>query len=399
MTAVQATGKTVASALGTPLADVLLRTRRLLGAAAHDVSAGVTVADMLRIGRVVDATGDENPLFLDPNHGARSWWRTLIAPPSFVLAVRGPESRGALPAGAVDVVDLLTRIELWWQDHVRLGDRVGATLQILGAGPGPRWRDRDTIEIVSRAAYRTEGREVASAMGTVRLHPLRFGRELFVEREMHRYGEEDVARLVDHLDRDPRPRGSRPRFFDDVAVGDRLPQMTKGPLTWSDLITWIIAEGRPVIAGNLLHKQPVEGPASQLLDPVTAWPIRQARQPREDPQACRGVGFPAPPARPALLAALAVQLITTWMGDDAFLRRLAVSLETPCLYGDSILLSGQVGDKFVQRIGGKRYFGVWLEISGTNQLSERVLDAQGLVFLPARGHPIELPVDLHLPQG
>src|SRR5207253_10621615 len=100
MTAVQATGKAVAGALGTPLAEVLLETRRLLGAAAYDVPAGIKVADMLRIGRVVEAAGDENPLFLDPNHGAQSWWRTVIAPPSFVLAVQGPESRGALPEGA-----------------------------------------------------------------------------------------------------------------------------------------------------------------------------------------------------------------------------------------------------------------------------------------------------------
>ena len=394
-----AAGDAVDAAPGPPLAEVLTRTRRLLGCPAEDVPVGVSVADALRIGRVVEATGDENPLFLDPNYGARSWWRTLIAPPSFVLAILGPESRGALDAGATDVVDILGRIEVWWRDHVRLGDRVGASLQVGRAGWGPPWRGRDTIDILSRAVYRADGREVASATGTVRVHALRFGQELVVEREMHRYGEDDIARLAGQLDRDPQPRGPRPRFFEDVSVGDRLPEMTKGPLTWSDLVTWIIAEGRAVIAGNLLREEPAEGPGSRRRNPVTGWPIADSRLLREDLQACREVGFPAPPARPTLLAALVIQLITTWMGDDAFLRHLAVSLESPALYGDSILLSGRVADKFTQRIGNTRYHAVWLEMSGTNQLAERVLSADGLVFLPARGHPVELPVDHSAPPG
>lgn len=394
-----ATGAAVDAAPGPPLAEVLTRTRRLLGCPAQDVPAGVTIADALRIGRVVEATGDENPLFLDPNHGARSWWRTLVAPPSFILAIQCPESRGALEAGAIDVVDLLAQIELWWRDHIRLGDRVLASLQVVGAEPGPRWRGRDTIDILSRAGYRADGREVAGATGTVRIHPLRYGQELFVEREVHQYSKEEVARLAGYLDRDPRPRGSRPRFFDDVSVGDRLPEMMKGPLTWSDLITWIIAEGRAVVAGNLLHEEPTQEPRPGRLNPVTGWPISDPRLMREDLQACREVGFPAPPARPTLLAALAAQLVTTWMGDDSFLRHLSISLEAPALYGDSILLSGVVTDKFTQRVGDKRYHGVWLEISGTNQLAERVLDAGGLVFLPARGHPVELPVDDSRPLG
>jgi len=393
------TGQPADAAPGPPLAEVLTGTRRLLGCHAGDVPVGVSVADALRIGRVVEATGDENPLFLDPGYGARSWWRTLIAPPSFVLAVMGPESRGALEAGTADVVDILGRIELWWRDHVRLGDRVGASLELVGAGPGPPWRGRDTVDVLSRARYLADGREVATAVGTVRIHPLRHGHELFVEREMHRYGDDEVGRLVGHLDRDPEPRGSRPRFFEDVSVAERLPEMMKGPLNWSDLITWIIAEGRAVVAGNLLREEPAAGRGSGRLHPVTGWPVADRRNLREDLQACREVGFPAPPARPALLAALAIQLVTTWMGDDAFLRHLSISLDAPALYGDGILLSGRVADKFTQRIGGRRYHAVWLEITGTNQLAERVLGAEGLVFLPARGHPVELPVDPSGPPG
>lgn len=376
-----------------PLTGVLARTRRLLGCSAGDVPAGVSVADALRIGRVVEATGDENPLFLDPGYGARSWWRTLIAPPSFVLAILGPESRGGLDLGTADVLDVLGRIELWWRDHVRLGDRVGAGLQVLGAAPGPPWRGRETIDVLSRAVYHADGREVAGATGTVRLYPLRLGHELFVEHEIHRYSEEEIGQLVARLDRDPRLRGSRPRFFEDVSVADRLPEMTKGPFTWSDLITWIIAEGRAEVAGNLQQDGPAAGRPSPRPHPVTGWPVADPRLLREDLQACRDVGFPAPPARPALLAALAIQLVTTWMGDDAFLRHLDVSLEAPALYGDSILLSGRVADKFTQQIGGRRYHAVWLEISGTNQLAEPVLRAGGLVFLPARGHPVQLPID------
>ena len=374
------------------LSSLLVETRRLLGSAAEDVPRGVAVADWLRISRVAEATGDSNPLFLDPRHGVRTWWRTMVAPPAFVLAIAVPESAGALHARPYGAVDLLCHIELWWDDHIHLGDRVAGDVRLLRAERGPPWRGRETVEITSRSVFRSGGREVASATGVVRVHPLRLSQELFVERDLHRYGPGEVGDLIRRLDAEPCPRGARPRFADDVFVGEALPDVVRGPLTWSDLITWIIAEGRPALAGNLHHRELAAQPGRVIANAATGWPISDRRHAREDLQACTSVGFPAPCARPALVVALATQVVTTWMGDDGFLRHLAASLEAPVLYGDVLSLSGQVIDKLTQRSAGKVYSGVWIETQARNQLGERVLTARALVFLPRPGQPVEVPV-------
>ncbi len=374
------------------LSSLLVETRRQLGAPAKDVPPGVSQADWLRISRVVAATGDQNPLYLDPNYGALLWWRTMLAPPAFVLAAQVPESSGALDLQPYPAVDLLNRIELWWYDHIRLGQRVESTLDIVGAQLGPTWRERDTVEVISRAEFRSSEVRLASATGVVRVHPLAGGSELFVERAMHSYDTTDIGSLAEALEADPGPRGTYPRFAEDVTIGDVLPDVTRGPFTWSDLVTWIIAEGRALAAGNLRYKAYPSEPESPYVNPATGWPISDRRSAREDLIACRSAGFPAPCARPALIVALGTQVVTNWMGDDAFLRHFSCTLQEPVLYGDTIRFCGSVIDKCRQRIGKSDYVGTWLELNARNQLNETVLAASALVFLPTRSRPVELPV-------
>jgi acyl dehydratase len=374
------------------LASLLRDTRERLGRSADDVPAGVQVADLLNIGRVVEATGDDNPLYLDPEYGARSQWGTLLAPPAFVLAVRVPESSGTLDVSGGGL-DLLSQVEICWQDHIRLGDRVSSSLRLAGAEPGPEWRGRETVEVTSRAVYSGDHGVVATATGVVRVYPLRFGEELFVERALYRYEDDEIERIAAGLDSELPRRGSRPRFGSETAVGEDLPAVVRGPFTWSELVTWIVAEGRAVAAGNLHHRELVSRPGSIRANPVTGWPVADRREAREDPQACADVGFPAPCARPALIVALATQLVSSWMGDDAFLRRLTVSLESPVLYGDTVFLSGCVADRLAESSGDREYDAVRLELAARNQIGQPVFSGSALLFLPEPGRPVVLPVE------
>ena len=90
--------------------------------------------------------------------------------------------------------------------------------------------------------------------------------------------------------------------------------------------------------------------------------------------------------------ALAIQAITHWMSDDGFLRRIAVQLPQPFIYGDVMRLTGSVTDKYTQRSGDQTYHAVDVTLRGTNQRGESVLDAQAVVYLPERGMPVSLPV-------
>src|SRR3954447_23988283 len=77
------------------VAEFIQASRRLIGFWADDVARGTSTADWISIHRFVEATGDENPLYLDAYYGAGSAHGTMLAPPTFVLAVHVPESTGA----------------------------------------------------------------------------------------------------------------------------------------------------------------------------------------------------------------------------------------------------------------------------------------------------------------
>ena len=71
-------------------------------------------------------------------------------------------------------------------------------------------------------------------------------------------------------------------------------------------------------------------------------------------------------------------LITNWMGDDGFLRRLSVQVRAPGIYGDRQTYRGQVTDK------DEREAAVRIEITGTNQEGEVSTKGDALVVLPRR---------------
>ncbi|MBI3978081.1 MAG: MaoC family dehydratase N-terminal domain-containing protein [Chloroflexi bacterium] len=366
--------------------------RRLIGQQVADVPAGTAISDWASIERVADATGDDNPLFCDVRYGAASYHRTMLAPPAFVLAVRTPNSTGALYQKPYGYLDLLGHADIEWNEHIILGDRLTGDIRVVGAGEGPAWRGRRTAKVVSEVTYSKDGRPFARARGAVKLYPIARGSESFVDRDIYRYSDEEITQLERELDATPPCRGRVPRFWDDVAAGDALPRLVKGPLTLSDLMAWLVAEAKPVKLGGLVHKDVLAMPGRARPNPSTDWPHWDVDQEREDLQSCKDSGFPGPIGRESMRLALASQLITHWMGDDAFLRRLSVSLPNPFIYGDTMRLTGSVRDKFTQQHGGRTYYAVEVEISGTNQLGETVLAGTAQVFLPRSGEQVVLPI-------
>ena len=381
---------------GTAIERFIRDSRRLIGHDAADVPPGTTIADWVAIERFLNATGDENPLYRDPNYGAASAHSTMLAPPTFVLAVRTPTSAAALYQGDYEgLLPLLTGADLEWTDDIRLGDRIDADLRVGAVRQGPEWKGRQTAQVESEATYRKLGgsRPFARARGTTTLYPVkRGGEERFVDREIYSYSDDEVHQLERELDAESAPRGGRPRTWRDVKPGDALPTLVKGPLTLSDLMTWAVAEAKPIKLGGLIYKEVVANPGRMRTNPSTNWPYWDAEHEAEDLQSCRDAGFAGPYGRGAMRVALAGHLITHWMGDEGFLRRLSVQLPHPFMYGDVMRLGGTVSDSYTQRLGGQVYHAVEVTLSGVNQLGETVLSGEAVVYLPDPGKPVVLPI-------
>jgi acyl dehydratase len=380
---------------GTGIDRYLRDGRRAVGQKGTDVAAGTGVADWLAIERMLNGIGDENQLFRDPNYGAASWHRTMLAPPSFVLAVRTPTSAGSLNQGDYEgLLPMLTEAEIEWDDHIRLGDRLDSDIRVTRVHEGPEWKGRKTGHVHSGVEYIKQGaaRPFARATGISTLYPIKRGQEKFIEREIYSYSDEEIAQLEQDLQNSPEERGSRPRYWNNVNVGDSLGTMVKGPLTLSDLMSWMVGEAKPIKLGGLVHKEVMANPGRRTTNPSTNWPYWDADQEAEDIQSSQDAGFPGPYGRGAMRVGLATHLLTNWMGDDAFLRRISVQLPNPFIYGDVMRLSGEVTDKFTQQIGDHTYNAVEISLSGVNQLGETVLSGSATVFLPNPGFPVELPV-------
>ncbi len=71
-------------------------------------------------------------------------------------------------------------------------------------------------------------------------------------------------------------------------------------------------------------------------------------------------------------------LITNWMGDDGFLRRLYVQVRRPVIYGDVVTYSGKVAE--ADAAGAT----VKIEIAATNQEGEVATAGRAEVELPRR---------------
>lgn len=392
-------GTTLSQPSSGQMADIeafIREARRAVGQKGDDVPNGVNVADWLSIERLLNGTGDENPLFRDAYYGASSAHYTMLAPPSFLLAVRTPtsvatlhdrERGGSLP--------LLTEAELEWDDNIRLGDRLENDLRVARVQAGPEWRGRTTARVVSEATYFKAGaaRPFARATGVTTVYPTpRGGREKFIERELYQYSDAEIARIEADLAAEPPRRGNQPRYWSETAEGAELPTLVKGPLSLSDFMAWIVAEAKPLKLGALVYKDVLANPGRKVTNLSTNWPFWDADQEPEDIQSCQDAGFPGPYGRGAMRVALAIHGLTHWMGDDGFLRRIAVQLPQPFIYGDVMRLSGTVTDKFTQQVGDRTYHAVEVSLRGINQLNESVLDARAVVYLPEPGMPVTLPV-------
>ena len=119
-----------------------------------------------------------------------------------------------------------------------------------------------------------------------------------------------------------------PRLIEDVQVGDRLPELLKGPLTVTEIIGWVLGWGSPMaMTGRMLSTSLTSRPGAGLhhADGV-ADTIEAAHW---DLDLARAAGFEGPFDFGAQRISWAAHLVTDWCGDAGFLLELDVRLNGP----------------------------------------------------------------------
>lgn len=319
---------------------------------------------------------DDNPLWVNSEYAQAGPFGQLVAPPSFLCSVLYPALHGA-PV-SVPLSSLIVELGYDWFEPVRVGDRIQAAARQVDAIESRDREGRPLALIVSTVKYWNQhGRLVAEAHATV----ARAAQEsdlLLVDREVYRYPAGNLQAIKDAQCREHRSGRSSPTAS-QLAVGDQLPELVRGPLTIGDLVCWQAAVGPAYRPGSLGYQDTVNSPHTTVVHPVTGWPVKSSQQ-HEDFLLSTQRGMPVPFDNGVMRLAWVSPLLTNWIGDHGTLLRLSVELRAPNLYGDTTWYRGRIAAVVENGQDSE----VTVDLTGENQLGEATMTGQATVRLPGQ---------------
>lgn len=327
------------------------------------------------------ATGDRNPLYLDEGYARESRYGGLIAPPCQLYAFSRISIgyRGGLPG-----VHSFFAGSWWrWHEPIRAGERIDAEVTF-----------KDLVELPSRFAGRmfkqislirflgNDGRELARAESWGMRVERRAAREtgkykqLELAKPYTRKQLDEIARLYAR----EQCRGREPLCFEDVSIGEAIPQIVRGPYTATTAVAFEQAWGGLFIKAHgywfdYLSRHPAAGVPNVYNIPEPPEAVHW------DTPLARSVGVPeAYDYGPERIAWLATML-TNWIGDDGFLSELYCEVRRFNLIGDLTYCRGRVVSKDVR---DGRSGAVKLDIEAVDQRGDTTANGWAIVILPCR---------------
>lgn len=120
---------------------------------------------------------------------------------------------------------------------------------------------------------------------------------------------------------DEKRTGNQTIYWEDESVGQEIPPIVRAPLTIGDMVCWNAALGSFYKAGRLGYLDLLRSPHAAVPNPIIGWKVKYSQQ-HEDFNLALQRGMPGPFDNGVMGFAWVCPLITNWMGDDGWLRRL-----------------------------------------------------------------------------
>lgn len=353
-------------------------------------------ADTLR--NWCNGIGDLNPLYREPGYGAQTRHGGQVGHPMFPMAYGWVgRTRWGLPG----VHGFYAGNDWELIRHVRPGDRLSAIERVVGVEEKQsQFSGRLVLQYVEASYFNQRGELVARALGTCTRHERRAAREAgkYKEITQHEYTNEQRDRIDEMVLAEPRNiRGQAVRYWEDVAEGEELPTIARGPLSLMDTMGFLVGSGRGHTHGVVLQAA-VKHPGHFFRNPEAGGGVEYTGIGHHRESVAKEVGVPGTydygPQRSAWMATL----VTNWMGDAGFLKRVRTEMRRFNIVGDTTFCKGRVVRKYVKDRTGL----VDIEIAAENQRGEVTTPGLATVALPSRD--VKLPVfvdgssvDLELP--
>lgn len=343
-------------------------------------------ASRLAIMRFCEGIGDDNPLWTDPGYGASTPHGGLIAPPSFIFACLASVQFGWRGLGGFHAETILN-----FHRTIDLGDRITPRVIFDGFdGPDESNFGGRRIKDYIRQEYRNQNDElvatfICSRMRFERGEMQKRAATRAVTREItlpHPWTEDEIAAIEADILAES-PRGSNPRYWEDVAVGDEIDTITKGPLGLTDFIAFIAAGAAPIprvaahsVSLKRYRKHPkwaFRDPRTHALEPVYSVHYNDYAAQLQGAQIAYDVGIQR--------TCWQIHSLTNWMGDTGFLKAANSQYRAHVYLSDVVRLSGRVVAKEIDTDGDHV---VRLETKAMNQRGQNVMPGSAVVALPSR---------------
>ena len=343
--------------------------------------------------------GDLNPLYRDLEYGRLSRHGSVVAHPNFPMAFGWV---GRTRWGLSGVHGFYAGNDWEFFRHIRPGDRITAIERVVGIDvKESKFSGTLVLQYVEASYANQNGDLVARALGTCTRHERKAAREAgkYDDIKTHEYSAADF----DHIDNailneEKNMRGGNVRYWDEVQEGEELPEIVRGPLSLMDTMGFLVASGRGHTHG-VIFKNAVKHPGHFFRNPEAGGGIEYTGIGHHRESTAKEVGVPGVydygPQRSSWMASL----VTNWMGDAAFLKRVRTQMRGFNIMGDCTWARGKVVRKYVK----DGHALVDIEIRGENQRGELTtpglatvllpsLNPQHKVFFDGRDCDLELPV-------
>jgi acyl dehydratase len=323
--------------------------------------------------------GDDNPLYLDPEYAAGTKWEGVIAPGTFLYAFDRVVS--GYVSGLPGVHAMFAGTDWNWHRPIRLGDTITAEPSLKDLRDLSSQFSGRSIKQTYRVEFYNQNNELVCEADS---WCIRTQRDVAAERAAREavtptvWTESEIAEIAEQY-RNQTAQGSKPQYWDDVNEGDTLPALLKGPSTVTSFVCFTQGWGSLYVkahaqAFEMFDNHPALGIPNDLGVPEPPERVHW------DSDLARAVGVPAAydygPERVSWLG----HLMTNWIGDDGFLKRLNVQVRKHNIVGDLTTCEGTVTRKWQE---GDEHL-VEVAVQGRNQRGEQTAVGIAVAVLPKR---------------
>ena len=327
----------------------------------------------------VNGIGDANPLFRDQEYAANTKYGSVIGHPCApYMRHWSGRTRWGLPG----IHGFFAGNDWEFFRVMRPGDAVNCVERVLDVQEKEsRYSAKLVIQYVETIYSNQRDELVARVVGWCTRHQRKASRERGKYANIpkrHQYTEAELEAIDEQVLKEDY-RGSRPRYWEDTKIGEELDPVVRGPLSLQDVSAFLVGTGRSSAHGVLL-REALRHPGHFFRNPEAGGGLEYTGIGHMRDSVAEAVGVPGAydygPQRVSWMGTL----LTNWMGDDAFLKRLRIETRRFNVYGDTQWCKGKVVRKYVHDGAPLVDLEIWAE----NQRGELTAPGHATVMLPSR---------------